>query len=77
MQVSSVMPIKVAQKCVSFSTIDTEYIVVVNAYNEVLWMKNFLQKLDMKQNKYNLFCDSESVIHLDNNPKFPLSNQKH
>jgi hypothetical protein len=37
---------------------------------EVLWMKNFLQELDMNQEKYTLYCDSQSAIHLAKNPSF-------
>jgi hypothetical protein len=49
------------------STTDAEYIVAVDAFKEVLWMKNFLQELDMKQEKYTLFCDSQRAIHLAKN----------
>jgi hypothetical protein len=58
------------QKCVSLSTTDVEYIAAVDACNEVLWMRNFLQELDMKQEKYNLYCDSQSAIYLAKNPSF-------
>ena len=30
-------------------------------------MKNFLQELGMEQEKYNLFCDSQSAIYLAKN----------
>jgi hypothetical protein len=40
------------------------------------WMKNFLQELDMKQEKYTLYCDSQSAISCQES-KFPLSNQAH
>jgi hypothetical protein len=40
---------------------------VIDAYKEVIWMKNLLQELDMKQVKYNLFRDSQSAIHLAKN----------
>ena len=55
------------QKCVSPSTTDAEYIVAVDACKEVLWMKNFLQELGIKQEKYNMFCDSQSAIYLVKN----------
>jgi hypothetical protein len=54
----------------SLSTIDAKYIAMIDACKEVLWMQNFLQELGMKQNKYNMFCDSQSVMHLAKNPSF-------
>ena len=55
-----------------FRSTDDEYIAAVEAAKEVLWMKNFLQELGMKQENYNLFCDSQSAIHLAKNPSFTL-----
>jgi hypothetical protein len=52
------------------STTDAEYIAAVDACKEVLWMQNFMQELDMKQEKYNLYCDSQSAIYLAKNPSF-------
>jgi hypothetical protein len=43
---------------------------VVDACKKVLWMKNFLQMLGMKQDNYNLFCNNQSFIHLAKNPSF-------
>jgi hypothetical protein len=60
------------QKCVSLSTTDAEYIAAVEAAKEVLWMKNFLQELGMKQENYNLFCDSQSAIILPRIQVFTL-----
>jgi ATP-binding cassette subfamily B (MDR/TAP) protein 1 len=64
------------QTSVLLSTIDVEYIALVDAFKEVLWMKNFLQEWDMKQEKYTLFCDSQSAIHLAKNPSIH-SQSKH
>ena len=50
------------QKRVSTSTTEAEYIAAVDADKEVLWMKNFLQELGMKQEKYVLFCDSQVLF---------------
>ena len=52
------------QKCISLSTIEAEYRVAAEACTEVSWMKNFLQELGHKQEKYNLYCDNQSAIHL-------------
>ena len=57
-------------KCVSTSTTEAEYIAAVDAGKDVLWMKNFLQELGMKQEKYVLFCDSQSAIHLAKNSSY-------
>ena len=58
------------QKCISLTTTEAEYIAVAKACKEVLWMKNFLQELRHKQEKYNLFCDNQSAIHLAKNSSF-------
>ena len=39
------------QKCVSLSTTEVEYITTTKAGKEMLWMKRFLQELDLKQIK--------------------------
>jgi len=46
------------QKCVTLSTIEVEYVVVVESWKEMLWMKRFLQELGLKQKEYVVFCDS-------------------
>jgi hypothetical protein len=46
------------QKNGPLSPTDIEYIAAIDACKEVLWMKNLLQELGMKKEKYNLFCDS-------------------
>jgi hypothetical protein len=60
------------QKYISLSITDAKYIAAVNACKKVVWMKNFLQELRMKQEKYSLFCDSQSAIHLAKNLSFTL-----
>ena len=37
------------QKCVSLSTTKIEYIAITEVGKEMLWMKRFLQELDLKQ----------------------------
>uniref|UniRef100_A0A803MQJ7 Retrovirus-related Pol polyprotein from transposon TNT 1-94 n=1 Tax=Chenopodium quinoa TaxID=63459 RepID=A0A803MQJ7_CHEQI len=58
------------QKCVALSTTEAEYIVVTETCKELLWMKNFLQELGIKQDKYTLYCDDQSAIHQAKNPTF-------
>jgi len=52
------------QKCVAFSTTKAEFIIITKACKELLWVKKFLQELSFVQDKYLLFCDSQSAIHL-------------
>ncbi|RVW28627.1 Retrovirus-related Pol polyprotein from transposon TNT 1-94 [Vitis vinifera] len=46
------------------STFEAEYIAIIEAIKELLWMKKFLQELGLQQERYLLYCDSQSVIHL-------------
>ena len=39
------------QKCVALSTIEAEYIAIIEASKELLWMKKFLQELGLQQKK--------------------------
>ncbi|CAJ2658330.1 unnamed protein product [Trifolium pratense] len=64
------------QKCVALSTTEAEYIAATEAAKELLWMKKFLQELGIEQEKFMLFCDSQSAIHLGKNPTFH-SRSKH
>ena len=58
------------QKCVSLSTTEAELIVVVEACKELLWMNLFLGELVCAQERYVLYCDSQSAIHLGKNSTF-------
>ena len=58
------------QKCVALSTTEAEFIAATKACKELLWMKRFLQELGFKQQKYIVFCDSQSAIHLGKNSSF-------
>jgi ribonuclease HI len=64
------------QKCVALSTTEAEYIAIIEAAKELLWMKKFLQKLSLQQERYLLYCDSQNVIHLSKNSTFH-SRSKH
>ena len=64
------------QKCVALSTTEAEFIAITEACKEMLWMKKFLQELSFTQEKYVLFCDSQSAIHLGKNSTFH-SRSKH
>ena len=58
------------QKCVELSTTEAEFIVITKACKELLWMKKFVQELGFQQQRYVLFCVSQSAIHLGKNPTF-------
>ncbi|GKE32311.1 hypothetical protein Tco_1451633 [Tanacetum coccineum] len=58
------------QKCVAMSTTEAEYMAIVEAGKELVWLKNFLKELDRAQTECFLFCDNQSAIHLMKNPVF-------
>ncbi|WJX13388.1 hypothetical protein P8452_03779 [Trifolium repens] len=64
------------QKCVALSTTEAEFIAIVEASKELLWLRKFAMELGVKQEKYVLFCDNQSVIHLSKNSSFH-SRSKH
>ena len=64
------------QKCVALSTTEAEFIAATEACKELLWMKKFLNELGFHQDRYELFCDSQSAIHLGKNSSFH-SKSKH
>ena len=64
------------QKCVALSTTETEYIAANEAGKEMLWLKQFLQELDLKQDGYVVNCDSQSDIDLSKNSMYH-SHSKH
>ena len=47
--------------------VKAEYIAAVAVGKEILWMKNFIGELGIRQDEYRLYCDSQSVIHLAKN----------
>ena len=55
------------QKCVALSTTEAEYIAVAEACKELLWMKRFMKELWFKQQRYVVYCDNQSTIHLSKN----------
>jgi len=55
------------QETVSLSTTEVEYIAASDANKEAIWLKGLLDELRRTQEKVNVFCDSQSVIHLATN----------
>ena len=58
------------QRIVAISTTEAEYIAAIEAFKEMLWMQRFLGEMGIKHDKYVLYCDSQSAIHLAKNPEF-------
>ena len=52
------------QKSVALSTTEAEYMAVVEAGKEVIWMKDFIGELGIRHEEFRLHCDSQNVIHL-------------
>ena len=46
------------QKAVALSTTEAEYVAAVEAEKELIWMKNVLSELGMKQETFQLHCDN-------------------
>ena len=61
---------------VALSTTEAEFIAATEASKELLWMKKFLSELGFQQERPQLFCDSQSAIHLAKNSTFH-SRSKH
>ena len=64
------------QRCVALSTTEAKFIAITDACKELLWLKKFLQELGFRQDNYSLLVDSQSAIHLGQNPTFH-SRSKH
>ena len=55
------------QKIVALSTIEAKYMDVVEAGEKIIWMREFISELGMKQNLFLLHCDNQSALHLAKN----------
>ena len=63
------------QQCVALATSKVEYIVITEGCKETLWIKNFLQELDVKQDNFVVYCDNQSAIHLAKNSTYHLKSK--
>ena len=54
----------------ALSTTEAEYMAAVEAGKEILWMKDFIGELGIRQDEYRLYCDSQSAIHLAKNATY-------
>ena len=58
------------QKKVALSMTEDEYVVVIEACKELIWLKNFMEELVKEQMSPSLHSDSQSVINLTNNSAY-------
>ncbi|KAJ3704813.1 hypothetical protein LUZ61_008518 [Rhynchospora tenuis] len=59
------------QQTVSRSSAEAEYRSMANATAELLWLKSFLQSLDVIHSQpMRLWCDSQAALHIATNPVF-------
>jgi hypothetical protein len=54
-------------KVVALSTTKAEYVVVMEASKEIIWLQHFLEELGQQQQDIILYIDRESDIHLAKN----------
>ena len=47
-----------------------QYIAITEGCKEALWMRKFLEELGLQQEKYIVYNDSQSAIHLSKNSTF-------
>jgi len=64
------------QETFALSTTEAENIAASDASKEAIWLKGLLYEIGRTQEKVNVLCDSQSVIHLATNPAY-RGNTKH
>ena len=58
------------QKSVALSTTEAEYMAVVQVAKEVIWMKDFIRELGIRQEEFRLYGDSQCAIHITKNATY-------
>jgi len=58
------------QNIVDLSTVEAEYVAVIEANKEFIWLQGLLTVSGFIQEKCALYSDSQSVIHLAKNSTF-------
>jgi hypothetical protein len=58
------------------NTIKAEFSAKIDPSKELLWLKRLAYELGFEHDKYVLFCDNQSAIHLSKNINF-YSRSKH
>ena len=64
------------QKVVALSTTEDKYMAAMEIGKELIWMRDFLSELGMKQEKFLLNCYNQSVVHVAKNVTY-YSRTKH
>lgn len=55
------------QSTVVLSTTEAEYMAITKAVKEAIWLQGLLENLGLVQEHINVYCDSQSAIHLTKN----------
>ena len=55
------------QSTVTLSTTMAEYMTITEAVKEAIWLQGLLENLGLIQDHVNVYCDSQSAIHLIKN----------
>lgn len=58
------------QRAVALSITEAEYIAVIEAVKEEIWIKGFFGELMQREENVTVHCDSQSALHLIKNPMF-------
>ena len=51
----------------ALSTTEAKYMVTAEVRKEIIWMKEFIRELGIRQEEFRLYCDNLSAIHLAKN----------
>ncbi|KAH9687281.1 hypothetical protein KPL70_014707 [Citrus sinensis] len=55
------------QSIIALSTTEAEYMAITEAVKEAIWLQGLLENLGLAQEHINVYCDSQSAIHLTKN----------
>ena len=58
------------QSIVALFTTKAEYMTTTQTCKEAIWMQRLLEKLEDKQEKFHVFCNSQSALHIARNSTF-------
>lgn len=58
------------QLVVALSITEIEFIAVLEAVKEAIWLQDLISRLDYKQESVELLCDNQSAMHLTKNQQY-------